>query len=138
MVSLARFMVHAGERRVTGAYNVAYAPFRFREYLQAVLKVTGSNPRFHWIPEEFLAKHDVLPYRDIPLWRPRPVGSYRFDVSAAERAGLRNRPLEELIADELAGYRARHPDDGFRLSDSGAVSSELEQRIIAEWRGRKP
>lgn len=138
MTSLADFMVLAGEQVVTGAFNVAYAPFRFRDYLQAVMKVTGTTPEFHWLPEEVLAEYDVQPYRDIPLWRPRPAGAYRFDVSAAERAGLCNRPLDALIADEFSGYRDRNPDDRFRfnLADSGVISGELEARIIADWRSR--
>ncbi|MCI0433783.1 MAG: hypothetical protein L0271_09035, partial [Gemmatimonadetes bacterium] len=94
MMSLAQFMTSAGETGVAGAYNVAYAPICFLDYLRSAERATGTRPRYHWIPAEVLAEYDVRPYRDIPLWRPMPAGSYRFDVSAAERAGLRNRPLE--------------------------------------------
>ena len=73
-------MAHCGEQGINGPFNVAYPPMQFRDYIANIAAATESDVRLHWLPRDLLAEHDVLPYRDIPMWRDRPAGAYRFDV----------------------------------------------------------
>lgn len=133
--SLASFMVHCGETGKTGPFNVAYSPFKFSDYLQQVEKVL--NPEVTYVPMDLqtLAHYEIKPYRTMPLWRPNPAGASRFDVSRAENAGLVNRPLTQLISDQVAGYRDRHPDDAFEFT-YGPLNTEREAEIIADYKRR--
>ncbi|MEM9384833.1 MAG: NAD-dependent epimerase/dehydratase family protein [Pseudomonadota bacterium] len=133
MVSLARFMIHCGRTQQTGPFNVCYPPIRLRRFIEGIVRDTRSGVRLHWIPQEFLLAHQVR------LLRGTPAGRYRFDVSKALAAGLENRSLSELLADQLQGYRDRHPGDDFRFGGEGTstISSQREQEIIRLWRERR-
>ncbi len=137
MVSLARFMVHCGENNINGAYNVAYPAMDFRQYITNIMDVTGNKATLHWLPTEFLADHDVLPYRDMPMWRDRPYGAYRFSIEKALNNGLVNRNHKELVRDQIEGYRSRYPNDGFVFGQpgQGTISMEKEREILAAWYG---
>ena len=130
MISLARFMIHAGEQRLVGAYNVAYAPMKFRDFINHIVQITNSKVRLHWIPQEFLLQHNVK------IFRTTPAGRYRFNVSKAISDGLQNRPLEELVKDQLQGYYDRNPNDDFEFGqpDTATISEAREAEIIALWR----
>ena len=134
LVSLVRFMAHCGEQGVNGPFNVAYRPMQFREYIANIVAATESDARLHWLPQDFLAQHDVLPYRDIPMWRDRPAGAYRFDVSRALQAGLVNRPHGELVMDQLRGYRERNPDNDYEFTIAGTLSAEREAELLRAWK----
>ncbi len=131
--SLATFMVQCGETGKTGPFNVAYSPFKFSDYLQQAEKVL--NPDVTYVPmgPQTLDHYEIKPYRTMPLWRPNPAGAYRFDISRAMRAGLVNRPLAQLISDQIAGYRDRHPDDAFEFT-YGPLNPEREAEIIADYK----
>lgn len=128
-VSLARFAITAARKNLTGSYNVAYQPFLFKDFLNKIIEVTNSNAKLHWLPQETLAKYDVA------LWRTNRAGRYRFDISKAIDVGLVNRPLEELISDQLKGYYDRNPNDDFKFIEEGTLylSDETEKRILKEW-----
>ena len=60
---------------------------------------------------------DVVPYKIVPLWKPKPAGSYYFNVQKAVNAGLVNRPMVEMITDQLNGYKSRYPKDDIRFGE---------------------
>jgi len=130
MLSLARFMIRSGERRLFGAYNVCYPPMLFRNFIQNIVDHTQSLVKLHWIPQEFLLKQNVK------LMREQPAGRYRFDVSKAIIAGLVNRPISALTDDQLRGYFDRNPNDDFEFGkpETATISSEKEQQIIRLWK----
>lgn len=134
-VSMVRFMILCGEERLTGAFNVAYPPMQFKDYIGTIMAVTNSDARLHWLPAEFLAQHDVLPYRDLPMWRDRPLGAYRFRVQKAVDHGLINRPHSELVKDQLRGNLHRNPQDDyvFGQADTGTISAEKERELLEAW-----
>jgi 2'-hydroxyisoflavone reductase len=130
MRSLAMFMVHAGERQLQGAFNVAYSPMLFRDFIMDIVRDTNSKVKLHWLPQEFLLKHDVK------LIRTNSAGRYRFNVSKAVNAGLVNRPMVDLLNDQLQGYLDRNPRDDFNFGqpDTATISESREQEIIELWR----
>jgi hypothetical protein len=133
MISLARFMIVAGERGLSGAYNVAYTPQRFREFINGIVAELKSNVTLHWVPQQFLLGHDVQ------LIRTTPAGRYRFDVTKALNDGLINRPKSELLADQLRGYWDRNLNGDFEFGqpETATISDQREQEIIELWAATK-
>jgi len=133
MVSFARFMIHCGLNKQTGAYNVCYPPILFKEFIQTIVEYTKSPVKLHWIPQKFLLDNDVK------LIRNEPEGRYRFSVDRALQAGLVNRPFEELFRDQLLGYRNRNSKDDFKFGkpETATISATKELEIIRLWESRK-
>ncbi len=133
MVSLARFMVHCGISKINGPFNVAYPPFLFRDFIEEIVSELKSEVKLHWIPQEFLLEHNVT------LMRATPPGRYRFSVQRAIDAGLVNRPLSELLDDQLKGYKARNPNDDFVFGKpkTATISAIKEQDIIEKWSNKR-
>lgn len=141
IVGLCRFMRHCAQEGLGGTYNVATPRgHTLAAYLNEIVAVTESGAAVVWVPREFLAEHDITPYRDLPMWRPEPAGFYGFDVTKAIRAGLETRALAEPIRDMLAGYRHRHPADRFQFGvqpHQGTISMETEVAVLAAWRNAR-
>ena len=135
--SLSKFIMSCAENSVTGKFNVAYPPIPFKEYIKSLLQVTNEEANLHWIPENFLIENDVQPYKEIEYWS-RSIGAYYFSVEKAISKGLINRPLEEMLSDQIAGYRRRYPDEDFQFGGSfnGTVvklSPKKEKSILTKW-----
>ena len=90
VVSLCGFMSHCAENRITEVFNVLSqrGAYSLQDYLEECKAVTGSDARFTWVPRDFLETQDVKPYRDLPMWRPEPVGFYTFSAEKALKAGF--------------------------------------------------
>ena len=137
--SLTRFILHCSTSEIYGSFNVAHPPTPFKDFIASLMYVTGRPERLHWIQGDFLIKHGLLPYKVVPLWKPTPAGSYYFNVQKALDAGLVNRPMTEMITDQLNGYKSRHPEDDVRFGEvvDGKklkyYSMEKEQEIIQKW-----
>ncbi|MEM8984922.1 MAG: hypothetical protein AAGC71_18070 [Pseudomonadota bacterium] len=129
MLSLAKFMIHCGRQGHMGAYNVAYSPFLFRDFIDRLVAHLSSDVTLHWIPQQFLLA------KDIRLMRNTPPGRYRFSVTKALTDGLINRSIEVLCDDQLRGYRDRHPDDDFTFGQPGTslLSEDAERTVIEQW-----
>lgn len=136
--SLSKFILLCDDNNTTGAFNVAHRPIKFRDFISAIIAVTGEPKKMHWIPDEFLLSEGVVPYREVPYWKIKPIGKYYFDASKAIKAGLVNRPLTETIRDEVKGYKRRRPNDDiqFGAQPNGSViklSPEKEKDVIKKW-----
>lgn len=137
--SLCRFILNCTDNKIFGAYNVAYKPIKFKDYVNSLIKVTGKPNKLIWIPEAFLIKNGIRPYKDISAWKPKPAGSYHFNVDKAFKNGLTNRPLEILIKDQINGYKNRYPQDRLRYGQMfrgikvGGLSMSREKELIHKW-----
>lgn len=137
--SLTNFMVHCSNTSTFGSFNVAYHPTPFKDYVSSLVLATGMPDRLHWIDGEFLDKEGLTPYKIVPLWKPKPEGSYYFNVQKAINAGLVNRSLTEMISDQVKGYLSRHPNDDVRFGTKHGgkklkyYSMEKEKEIIQKW-----
>ena len=129
MISLARFMIHAGEQKLNGPFNVAYAPFLFRDFINEIVQLRRSKVELHWFPQDFLLEHDAKIIRTVP------AGRYRFDVTRALNAGLINRSKQALLEDQLRGYYDRNPkgDFAFGHPETATLTDEREQELIRLW-----
>lgn len=141
--SLVNFVVHCSQTKTYGAYNVAHQSMPFKDYVSCLIHATQMPQKMHWIDGDFLIKNGILPYKIMPLWRTRPAGAYYFDVQKALRAGLTNRPMVEVISDQLAGYKKRYPKNDVRFGEivNGKqikyYSMSKEKEVIKKWLARK-
>ena len=137
--SLTNFIVHCSNTKTYGSFNVAYKPTPFKDYVSSLIHATDMPEKMYWIDGDFLIAHDLIPYKIVPLWKPHPVGSYYFNVQKAVKAGLVNRPMVEMISDQLAGYQSRHPLDDVKFGEiiagktSKYYSSSKEAQVIKSW-----
>ncbi|MEM8510700.1 MAG: hypothetical protein AAF717_22905, partial [Bacteroidota bacterium] len=103
---------------------------------------TQKPEKLHWIDGDFLKNEGLLPYRIVPFWREKPIGFYYFNVQKALSAGLVNRPVTQMLVDQLAGYKSRFPKDDVRFGTIVGdktikyFSMEKEKEVIDKWLSR--
>ncbi len=134
---LGDWMVLLGERRTPGVFN-ATGPDRvltMGEFLDEARRVSGSDARFVWASDEFLAEHRVAPWTEMPMYLPA-VGDYLHffdvDVSKAIAAGLRFRPLADTIRDVLDWTETPLPRDFSMAIPDPGISAEREAALLGK------
>ncbi|EZH73517.1 hypothetical protein ATO12_16400 [Aquimarina atlantica] len=140
--SLANFIVHCSASKIYGAFNVASNPTPFKDYVSSLIHATDMPKKLHWIDGDFLIQNGILPYKIMPLWRSKPVGAYYFNVQKAIHAGLVNRPMVEMISDQLEGYKSRYPNNDIVFGEivqgkqMKYYASTKEKEVIKKWLSR--
>lgn len=128
---LAAWMVVLGETRGTGVFNATAPPVPFRDIVDAATHVGGVALQPVQLSGEQLARENVKPWTDIPLWIPPDardmLGMFTVDGSRAAASGLRIRPLADTVRDTLSWARGREGDD-LRTGLSRAREAELVSR----------
>ncbi len=114
---LSEWTVRLAEQGTTGVYNATgpRARLSFAEMLYGIRAATsGDNVvRFTWVPAEFLAKHNVRAWTDMPVWFPPgsdlgPLAETRIDRAVAK--GLTFRPLATTARDTIDWFRTLPPE----------------------------
>ncbi len=108
---LARWLVDAAERGLTGVFDGVGPAMPLGRLLDEVAAGVGATPRWVWADDETLEAAGVAPWmgpRSLPLWLPRPAydGMLAHDWTPSRDAGLRVRPVGETATDTLAWLRA--------------------------------
>jgi nucleoside-diphosphate-sugar epimerase len=134
---LANWVVRALEDGVTGVFNATgpEPPLTFGAMLDGLLCGTKSQPRFTWLPDDFLLEHKVEPFSDLPLWLTAEdaAGFFGVDSSRAISRGLRFRSLSETARDTLAwDHGAKNPIRLPEQYDVGSRTAGLEPEREAE------
>jgi 2'-hydroxyisoflavone reductase len=82
-----------------------------------------------WVSDEFLVAQEVGEWMELPLWIADPAfaGMHRTDVSRADAAGLRTRPVAATIRDTLTLAET---------VDGVGLRPEREAELLAAWHGR--
>jgi 2'-hydroxyisoflavone reductase len=124
---LGRWLVELLERDEGGAFNATRSGVAWSEVIDSALAVTGSGAEPVWIPDEFLQRHEVGEWMELPMWLADPewVGMNQADVSRAEAAGLRHRPLEDTIRGTL---------EEAELTQDAGMNAERERELLEAWR----
>ena len=117
---LAAWILDAVEHGAGGTFNATNTGVAWGELL------AGGDVT--WVSDEFLEKHGVGPWMELPLWLPDAewAGMHATDVARALGAGLRFRPLEET----LRGAATAPAAEGVGLTP------EREAELLAAWRAR--
>jgi nucleoside-diphosphate-sugar epimerase len=128
---LASWLVDAGERRLSGVFNVVGETIPLPDHLALAREVAGHTGPVVAAPQDWLAAHGVQPWmgeRSLPLWLPLPqyAGFSSRDGSAARAAGLTTRPLAETLADTLAWELSRN----LQRPRRAGLSDHDERRLL--------
>jgi len=126
----------AGAGRV-GVFNAVGEVHPLVEVLAAARSAAGHQGPVVAVPSDWLREQGVEPFMgpdSLPLWLPDPgyEGFSRHDGSAAVAAGLRHRPLAELVASALTWERER----GLGRERRAGLSPARERELLAAWAGR--
>jgi 2'-hydroxyisoflavone reductase len=107
----ADFIVGGAARDLSGIFNLTGRPFAMGTLFEAIRRVTGSDARFIWCPDEAILAAGLEPWSEVPLWMPQSNEAFRhfleIDVEKAFAHGLQVRPLEETLTRILAWDRGR-------------------------------
>lgn len=133
---LAEWMVRLSEDRRAGVFNATgpERPLTMGGFLDEARRVSGSDARFVWASDEFLAEHGVAPWTDMPLYLPKTDEYLHFfDVSVerAVEAGLTFRPLAETIADTLAWTEPPIPKSSELVPPDPGLPAAREAELLA-------
>jgi 2'-hydroxyisoflavone reductase len=99
---LADWLLSAGERRVSGAFNAVSPPGHttMGELLDTCLEVTGADADLVWTSPETIAAAGVSGWTELPIWVPPTgdlAGLHAADTAAAHREGLTCRPVLDTV-----------------------------------------
>jgi 2'-hydroxyisoflavone reductase len=134
-------LIEAGEVGVLNASGPARR-LTMGELLATCRAASGSDARFTWVDEAFLAERGVLSWTNLPLWIPEspqgPKYFHRTDIDRALSAGLTFRPLAETVRDTLAWQRANAgkplPEKLGVATPDLTLGPERERELLDEWR----
>ena len=132
---LAEWIVRLVEQRITGAFNAVgpQEPCYFGDFIRTGLTALRSGARPIWVSETRLAEHKIEGGSMLPLWLPSTAqkfaGLFCVDGRKAWAAGLKLRPLEQIIRD-VSRYEAD-------LSEpvQAGLSPTDERTLLAALRG---
>jgi 2'-hydroxyisoflavone reductase len=101
---LADWIVRAAEAGTAGTFNAVDRPTTRERLFETCCRVAASDAELVWVDGAFLAEQEVGEWMELPLWlhSPEYAGMLSVDPSAALRAGLEPRPLEETVRATLA------------------------------------
>lgn len=126
---LAAWMLTCCEAARSGLFNaVGPEPHpTMGQLLDACRIAGGADSWATWTTPEFLEKHEVAPWSDLPLWIPAIHDD--FDCSRARHAGLTFRPMAETVRDTLWWDQTRNPAIPLRAG----LTPVREREILAAW-----
>lgn len=134
---LAEWTIRLLEQGKAGVYNADGPPVAWGDLLETCRAETGSDARFVWADEAFLADQNVAPWSELPLWIPRDeeTGSARVltDCAKGVRNGLTYRSISQTVRDTLAWENARPQTESIWKN---TLTEEKEQAVLAAWRDR--
>ncbi|MEH7010896.1 NAD-dependent epimerase/dehydratase family protein [Neobacillus niacini] len=116
-------------------------PLTMKEFLDACMKVTGSEAEIVWTSEKFLLENKVAPWTEIPLWVPEEFplepelkepwkGTFTVNIKKAIASGLTFRPLEESLAEIYDWEKQRNlAEDEWK---SGMLA-DREKELLELW-----
>jgi 2'-hydroxyisoflavone reductase len=132
---LAEWIVRLLENHKSGTFN-ATGPARritMEEFLEACRAATGKRAKLDWVAEDFLAKHEVAPWKDLPLWLPEEdreaSGFLEVPLRRALANGIAFRPLAKTIADTLAWNGTRAANREWKAG----LAADREEALLAAW-----
>lgn len=134
---LALWCLDAGGSGVSGAFNSVSPPGHttIGALLDECVSVTGSEAELVWLDPEVIEAAEVGGWTDLPIWVPPTgelAGLHDCDVTAAQRAGLRCRPMEETVADTWSWLqREGLPTPPTNRAGSVGLSADQEQRLLS-------
>jgi len=134
---LAEWTVRLAEARATGAFNAMgpAAPLGMGEMLDTLRSALGAQAAWVEASADWLAKENVAPWADLPVWLPgqgETAGFHRRSNARAVAAGLQFRPLADTARDTVAWWQSldeKRRNAPLRAGLPPAREAELLQRL---------
>ncbi|MFN2517648.1 MAG: NAD-dependent epimerase/dehydratase family protein [Jatrophihabitantaceae bacterium] len=105
------------------------------DLMRAACSVTGSDARFTYVGDDWLAKQGVEEWTEVPLWAPGAPSMFKHDTVSAESAGLTWRPMRDTVADTWAWQQG--VSGGWQPSERApGLAPEREAELLAAWHAR--
>ncbi|KRC61200.1 oxidoreductase [Agromyces sp. Root81] len=133
---LVSFTLDAIEQQRTGAFNAVGERTTFGDWLERSRALAGHAGEVVAVSPEWLVEQGVAEWsgpESLPLWIVDPEWNAFLDRSnaAAVAAGLRIRPLDQLLGDLLEWERG----EGLDRERGAGLSAERERELLAALRG---
>jgi 2'-hydroxyisoflavone reductase len=132
---LASWMIRLLASKKSGTFN-ATGPARritMEEFLDACRAVSRSGATLEWIDDAFLARQEVAPWKEMPLWVPEEDGEATGFLDVPLRRALLNgltfRKLRETIADTLAWNETRAANREWKAG----LAADREEALLKAW-----
>jgi 2'-hydroxyisoflavone reductase len=110
-----------------------------KDVLEACNHALGGTAQLTWVDADFLDKHGVLGWSELPLWID-PRGDYAgfgtLQNTRAVKAGLVFRSIGDTAKDTLA-WLATLPDDQRAKARSSGIKPDKEAKVLAAWKPSK-
>ncbi len=162
---LAAWIIALIERGTVGTFN-AFGPsnhptvtLTMKGMLEACTQAAGNKATVTWVPADFLAKHEVAPWSELPGWLPVTADNAGFGRRSNKRAveaGLTFRPLVDTARDTLAWVASpdlelwvantdpfgsaamltRSEDNKRKAIRGSGIARDKEARVLAAWKAR--
>lgn len=126
---LADFIIKLIDQNVSGTFNAASNPVTLSTVFETCKRISKSNANFKWAPVDFLEKHNVAPWSDMPIWISEvgdDAGVSQVDISKAINAGLTFTPLAQTIKD-IYDWEFERPE-GYELK--AGLKPEREKELL--------
>ncbi len=137
---LGEWIVKVVEDRTVGVYN-AFGPTTrttMKTALDACNQAGGNKAQITWVDGEFLTKHDVHGWSDMPMWIDNKGDDAGFGTMKNERAvakGLAFRPCVDTARDTLAWLATLPADQQEKMRSSG-IKPDKEADVLAAWHAK--
>ncbi|MGG3560755.1 NAD-dependent epimerase/dehydratase family protein [Neobacillus rhizosphaerae] len=118
---LSQWILNMMSSNSSGTFNATGPdyPLTMKQFIDACLRVTGSDAEIVWADEEFLLDQKVTPWTEMPLWVPENAplsselekpwkGTFSINIDKAVKSGLTFRMLDESISDIYEWEKTRH------------------------------
>jgi 2'-hydroxyisoflavone reductase len=132
---LAAWIVYLIENHKSGTFNASGPAQRIsmQALLDACRAASSHRATLEWLDEDFLAKQEVAPWKELPLWVPEldaeASGFLDVPLRRALANGLTFRPLARTIADTLAWNETRAANREWKAG----LTADRERALLAAW-----
>jgi 2'-hydroxyisoflavone reductase len=127
---LADFQLGLATERIAGAFNAVRPTLPWSELLDATAELAPAGTTLTWVDAPWLTEQGVTG-QDLPLWSEGTVEwTSAMSPSRAEGAGLRHRPLSEVVRDAAAWATDE------RLVDGVGLTAAREAELLKRWHAR--
>lgn len=128
-VDIAEWMIRLVENSETGTFNAAGKPYsvKFGAMLSEMKSALGSDARFVWGDDDFMSRHDVAPWTDMPVYLPDTDETKGFSTANVDRAiekGLTFTDLKDTVL-TVHEWRRKMPE-----AIKAGISRERERALL--------